>query len=1319
MSARRSARRAASLAAIACALAASPSLAQETAIIADQSANGATGTLVEAQADVTIIDGGTLSGGNLFHSFSQFDLASGESAQWVFSFGDPASIETIVNRVTGGAPSLIDGTLDATLIPNADFYFINPAGIVFGESAEVNVPAAAHFSTASHVDFADGTRFSAITPEGAAFTMAPPSTFGFLGDEGVLAVFGNQARPALGQVGELALSASTVAIFERSISADLIAMTATGTGQIDVGVRLANPDAAFGDGVIAIGGSTLSNPAATGIGLAAGTVQIADGSQLLSDAHEADGANLLFAAGDFALLGGSVLETRASGQGIGGLIRIDVLNSLIVDGSGIRTNTFAGGAAGDIIMGAAFIGLSGSEVISRSHAQASGASGNIQLGAQALELSNLSLIANDSLGSGTIGTIGLLAPTITLDGSGITQTNFGGFDISSIAIRAQDLALVNGSLILSESFAAARGSNIVVNVDRMLTEASAIASNTAGSGDSGAILIAADSLALLPGSQIASTTSGSGSGALVNIEAASVFAQNAAFLQRSLDRGASGAININAGTIEAIDSSFTSDAEASGAGGLIFLTADESIRLDGTILTSSALSAGDAGFIRLTAPAVEGAGLVVTAGTLGTGAGGLFTIDAQTLALEDALLIFSSFGEGAVGALRFTAGDVRLANTVFITEASGSGSGGLNAIFADTLTIEDRTVFSLTSSGAGDGGVLRIGAQELEIAGGSGFTALANGEGNAGAVLIEANTARIVNAGVQLGTTAAGDAGEFILFASDLSIRDSVIESNTAAAGRGGLVALAVDETLALARTTIATSAFAKGAAGLIELSARDISISASELDSASFGPGAAGSINVLGESIAMDGSLISTASTISDSGQIVFDAARIAISDSSISSTIGEAGASGLIGLLASESLALEASSVSSAAFGSSTGGNIVLSSPDVLVAASSIDANAFEGGDGGRVLIGGQGGAVRILDGSIVSVSTLRESNAGTITVSAQDVLVDDSIIASVIFGSGDAGMIRLEGDTLTLRSSAVSSSTFSFDEEFGLPTGNAGSISIDAGTAEFDFSDVTSSTGGLGDAGAIDVSADALSLSESVIVTSASPRAAGTAGDITLTIAGDLVLENLSAIASTNDGSNTGAGSSGTIAIAAATLDLVGASEITTNSAAGPAGNIAITLPGEGTLRLREGAGGPSVITTSSGPGTGGVIAIARPLAIISQGGEIRALGEQGGANVLLATPFFIEAADTADAVLVDGMLTFDGNLDYFAAGEEAQEINPLDAGAVLSGRCRSERASGAASQFSLAPTGPFARAPTGLTADAPEAPQAGAAGLDPCR
>src|SRR4051812_44716068 len=64
-------------------------------------------------------------GGNLFHSFGAFGLNRSETA----TFSGPANVGNIIGRVTGGAPSAIDGIIRSS-IQGANLYLINPAGVV-------------------------------------------------------------------------------------------------------------------------------------------------------------------------------------------------------------------------------------------------------------------------------------------------------------------------------------------------------------------------------------------------------------------------------------------------------------------------------------------------------------------------------------------------------------------------------------------------------------------------------------------------------------------------------------------------------------------------------------------------------------------------------------------------------------------------------------------------------------------------------------------------------------------------------------------------------------------------------------------------------------------------------------------------------------------------------------------------------------------------------------------------------------------------------------------------------------------------------------
>jgi filamentous hemagglutinin family protein len=121
---------------------------------------------------------GKQAGGNLFHSFGKFGLATGETAAFT-STGSTAPINNVIGRVTGGSRSDINGNIKSD-IARANLFLINPSGIVFGPNATVNVSGAFHASTADYLKMADGAKFQATHPDGSTLSAAPPAAFGFL-----------------------------------------------------------------------------------------------------------------------------------------------------------------------------------------------------------------------------------------------------------------------------------------------------------------------------------------------------------------------------------------------------------------------------------------------------------------------------------------------------------------------------------------------------------------------------------------------------------------------------------------------------------------------------------------------------------------------------------------------------------------------------------------------------------------------------------------------------------------------------------------------------------------------------------------------------------------------------------------------------------------------------------------------------------------------------------------------------------------------------------------------------------------------------------
>ncbi|MEN9218300.1 MAG: filamentous hemagglutinin N-terminal domain-containing protein [Gloeomargarita sp. DG_2_bins_126] len=97
---------------------------------------GGSGTVVNQNGQQFNITGGTQAGRNLFHTFQQFGLTQGQIANF---FSNPA-IVNILARVNGGSASYINGLIQV-LGGNSNLFLMNPAGIVFGPHASLNVPA--------------------------------------------------------------------------------------------------------------------------------------------------------------------------------------------------------------------------------------------------------------------------------------------------------------------------------------------------------------------------------------------------------------------------------------------------------------------------------------------------------------------------------------------------------------------------------------------------------------------------------------------------------------------------------------------------------------------------------------------------------------------------------------------------------------------------------------------------------------------------------------------------------------------------------------------------------------------------------------------------------------------------------------------------------------------------------------------------------------------------------------------------------------------------------------------------------------------------
>ncbi|BAY33787.1 hypothetical protein NIES2107_56890 [Nostoc carneum NIES-2107] len=139
-------------------------------------ANDGTGSVITTEGNKIDISGGSLSSDrtNLFHSFSQFGLDANQTA----NFLSQPSIQNILGRVTGNNASLINGLIQVTG-GNSNLYLMNPAGIIFGSGASLNVPAAFTATTANGIGFGNNQWFNAIGANNYANLIGNPTGFAF------------------------------------------------------------------------------------------------------------------------------------------------------------------------------------------------------------------------------------------------------------------------------------------------------------------------------------------------------------------------------------------------------------------------------------------------------------------------------------------------------------------------------------------------------------------------------------------------------------------------------------------------------------------------------------------------------------------------------------------------------------------------------------------------------------------------------------------------------------------------------------------------------------------------------------------------------------------------------------------------------------------------------------------------------------------------------------------------------------------------------------------------------------------------------------
>ncbi len=861
-----------------------------TRIEPDTAPGRSLGTTVDRTGLVYTIDGGRLSGSNLFHSFSHFDLGLGDTARWTHGGGDAAHIANVVSRVTGGDPSHLFGTLDSSSLPNADFYFINPAGIVFGAGAQLNVPAAAHFSTASAIGFKDGGIFTVATPSGSTLSMASPEAFGFFGNEAAMLLDGVEAFP-LGASSKLSLSAADIEVRNSTITGGGFQLFAAGRAPASLRIGLPSP----GTGAIAFTGSLVETVSSEGvpgaITLSGGAVSLDDSALVARSSAAAPSGAILISADSLALDNGSSIAT----VGIEGTSAGDIYG--FATRIGIRGGSFVGsqsegrGAPGSIALMGEEIALSGGRVVSETFGE--GDAGVVLLaGTSSVTMENLSSVSTDSGASGRSGAVSVRTARLSLTDSVISSDALGEGEAGGVVVEAGEADLVR-SYVTSDSYGAGAGGAVYFDVPGTLTlrDGSSLSSNAFASGDSGGVLVSGGNL-LLEASGLAANALGEGDALFIGIQlsGALTLGDGAEISSDSSGKGSAGGIIVEARRIALNASRIGSEAFGDGDGGLVSLTASGLVSLEEeAVVASDTYGEGDAGGIVIAAGDVAVSGESrVSSDARGDGQGGGIEITAtNSIELARGFVSADVQGAGNGGDVTVTAKSIEMRSGSFITADgyfTATGNGGDVSVRADSLSM--RTLSSITSEarGEGNGGNVALDIGRLTMTDRANITSRTLGAGDAGQIRITGGSAEITDSWIDSDAFGAGGAGSVTLELGGLTLANSRISSEAAGSGDSGVIDLAVSGALTLRGSEVATNTFGSGTAGGVSVNAASIRMTEGSAISSAAVEGAggpSGNVEVRTADLeVVDGSRITTSlSNPNAAGNIDIDAARLLLS--------------------------------------------------------------------------------------------------------------------------------------------------------------------------------------------------------------------------------------------------------------------------------------------------------------------------------------------------------------------------------------------------------------------------------------------------------
>lgn len=1237
-----------------------------------------------------VIEGGTTRGNYLFHSFREFSVPTGGAA-W---FNQGTAIQTILMRVTGTSISNIDGLLKTNgtanlflLNPNGIIFGANArleigGSFVASTAQRLIFPDGSDFSAITPqapplltMSITPGLQYGPSSP-GAEIVnhgnLQAGQDLSLFSDRldvhGQLQAGGNLTLQAQDQVQirdsttlPFLAQAGSNLLIQGDRSVDIFALhhpSSQLSSSSDLILRSANP--VLGDAHFESGGSfrteqldgslgTLQSPhdpvirslgdvfinayEGASLHILAGgsveipneivitgadpvngvveTVMLSDGSSQLIDGRTVPTVDIRAgvnpaAIGNPALSGTGTFSPPTLTTAIPTSANIRVGNIVNRGGTVFLTNRYQpnGALTGEIVVGA---------IDTRRVTGDIGNGGTVTLDSRSdMRFTTNSFAINTSAEAGSSGAIQLIVDRdLILDGAtnrifGISNSATPGGDIR---LTARNVLFRNGAILGTATFGAGDAGNITIEANETVTL------DGVGNDESSSSVL----------SQVGDT--GTGNSGTMTIRARTVSLTNGAYV--------------------------STDTRGRGNAGNVTIAATDAVILDGedaSQFTSQVTSEVKPGAIGNTGNVIIRTGrLSVTNGArLGTG-----------VLSNDQLQ-----GQGNAGNVIIEATDA--------VSFAGTASNGVPSTGGSQ--IDPRVV--------GNSGDLTIRTPTLSVMNGAVLSASTFGQGNAGDVTIQATGLVSIDGvgsnglpsavGSQVGPGASGDGGDVTITAGTLSVTNgALLSTNSFNTGNAGNVTLRVTDAVSVDGTgsngvpSAVVSQLvpgAIGAGGNVDIQAETLSVTNGALLSTSTaGQGNAGDVFIRAtDTVALDGvgqtglssSIVSqvAAGAIGNGGNVTITTDRLSVTRGAglDTSTVGNGNAGNII-IAASESVAFDG-----------VGRNGFLSG-----AGSKVGAGAT--GDGGNLSITTR--RLSVTDGAQLSVGTLGIGDAGDVSIRATDAIVLDGVgqtgqssgIGSQV-GAGATG----NGGNLTIATRRLSATNGAQLDVSSLGTGDAGNLTIQA-SESVDFDGIgrngrasgagsqvapggtgaggniairtrslslanqavlTTSSLGAGSAGEVEIQAQSLQLDNGAAI--AAITAAGSGGNITLTL-GDWLLLRRGSLISTTAGTAQAGGDGGNITINAPFIlgVLPENSDITANAFTGRGGSITITTNGIFGLRFQRQLTPNSDITASSQFGISGTVTlnllsldpsqglVALPVDVVDPSGQIQARCA-GGAN-----------------------------------------------------------------------------------------------------